>query len=370
MNKSILILGASGNFGSKIAKSLAKYNFPLVLAGRRKENLIELKNQISSQSEIDIAAFDIYTEIHNQLTFIKPFIVINTCGPFQSADYSVAESCIRLGIHYIDLADGRDFVRDIRTLNAKAKEHNCFIVSGASTVPCLSSAVIEHYKNQFSSIDSLLYGITPGQKTERGLATTQSILSYTGKVFNAGSKTIYGWQDLYRQEYPILGKRWMANCDIPDLDLFPEYYGIREIRFSAGLESNVLHLSLWILSWLVRIGVPLNLEKHAKIFLRLSHLFDRFGSNDGGMHMIISGKDKQGQSKTIKWFIVARKGDGPQIPTIPAIILVKKLMEGTLVQSGAVPCMNLVTFDEYVAELLGFEIKIFSDEQRIEGVKS
>lgn len=363
MNKKILILGASGNFGSKIAKALAKENIPIILAGRNEHLLIALKNEIQNLTTVEISVFDINTDTPEQLVLLKPFIVINTCGPFQLTDYTIASYCINQGIHYIDLADGRSFVSRIHdALDQKAKDNNCLVISGASTVPCLSSAVLEQYKNEFSSIDSLVYGITPGQKTERGLATTQSILSYVGKPLkpiSGATRTVYGWQDLYLQPYPIIGKRWMANCDIPDLDLFPNYYKIKHIQFSAGIENSFLHLSLWFLSWLVRLGLPINLEKHAKILLQASHLLDRFGSEDGGMHMIISGKDKQGKSKTIKWFLIAENGNGPHIPTIPAIILTKKLLNNNIKLTGAMPCIGLISLEEYLAELKEYNVKVF-----------
>lgn len=368
MNKKILILGASGNFGSKIAKGLANSNIPIIIAGRKEQALIDLKNkiqQLNANASIEIVTFDIKKELLQQLAILKPSVVINTCGPFQSADYSVASCCIGLGVHYIDLADGREFVTGIHdALDNAAKENNCLVISGASTVPCLSSAVLEYYKNEFASIESLIFGIAPGQKTDRGLATTKAILSYTGKQLKpipGSSKKMYGWQDLYRQAYPVLGKRWMANCDVPDLDLLPKYYGIQHIQFSAGIESSCLHLGLWILSWIVRFGLPINLEKHAEILLKASHLFDFLGSGDGGMHMIFFGKDNNGNQKTIKWFIIAKDGCGTHIPTIPAIILSKKIIQGKITHTGAVPCVNLVTLEEYLAELSNYNINVYSE---------
>ena len=133
---------------------------------------------------------------------------------------------------------GKDIQGEPKNLEEQAIKKNCIAITGASTLPCLSSAVLNYYKDEFKTIDSLVYGITIGQKTERGLATFKSILSYAGhrlQDFRGISKKMYGWQDLYRQEYPLLGKRWMANCDVPDLDLLPGYFPIKSIRFSAGI---------------------------------------------------------------------------------------------------------------------------------------
>jgi hypothetical protein len=233
------------------------------------------------------------------------------------------------------------------------------VVSGASTVPGLSSAVLDHYKKDFATMDSLIYGISPGQKAPRGLATTDSILTYLGKPLKpwANNKVCFGWQDIYRQEYPELGKRWMANCDIPDLDLFSERYGLKNIRFGAGMENGMLHFGMFFISYLVRFGLPLNLPKHAKFLLATSHVFDPLGTSSGGMHMLIKGTNKQGKPIEIKWFIIAKDNDGPQIPCVPAIILSKKIIQDKLHMSGAMPCVGMITLDEYMKELEGFSIK-------------
>ena len=362
----VLILGGYGNFGWRIARALAKSNIPFVIAGRNKEKAQKLSDELKTtypKSSIEISIFDVNQDLPTQLKLIKPKVVINTCGPFQNADYSVAEDCIKAGVHYIDLADGRDFVRDITSLNDKAKAFNVLVVSGASTVPGLSSAVLEKYKSEFSVIDSLIFGIAPGAKAPRGLATTKAILSYVGKplkTFVGNGSTAYGWQNLYLQKYPEIGLRWMANCEIPDLDLLPEKYGIKSIRFSAGMESTALHLGIWLISWLVRLGLPINLAKHATVLWKLSTVFDWMGTVDGGMHMQIKGKNKDGKPHERKWFIIGKKNDGPNIPTIPAIILAKKLFAGKLDVLGAVPCVGMVTLDEYIDELKGFDIHVIS----------
>ena len=333
---------------------------PVIIAGRNQQKAEALAATLGSLAKAEMV--DAGHNLATALERLKPCVVVSTCGPFQLKNYDVAEACIRAGIHYIDLADGREFVTGITTLDAQAKAAGVTVISGASTVPGLSSAVLEHYKDEFSHIDFLIYGISPGQKAERGLATTQGILTYIGKALKpvmGDTKPRYGWQNVYRQPYPELGKRWMANCDIPDLDLLPAHYGIKNIRFSAGMENMFLHLSIWCMSWLVRFGLPLNIEKHAAFLLRVSHWFDHFGTADGGMHMIMSGIGKNGQPHKRTWFIVAKDGDGPQIPCVPAIILARKLATGQSLTAGAKPCVGMVALEEYLEELKPFNIRTY-----------
>jgi len=310
-------------------------------------------------------AIDAERGLEPHLRRLRPVVAINTCGPFQSKNYGVAEACIAEGVSYIDLADGRDFVTGILSLRERAESAGLSVISGASTVPGLSSAVIEHYRPEFSTIDALQFGISPGQKAERGLATTQAILSYIGKPLRRAGREgapRYGWQDLYRQNYPVLGSRWMANCDIPDLDLFPEKYGIGSLQFSAGMELPPVHFAIWALGWLTRLGLPIDWPRWGKLLLGASDRLNRFGSDAGGMHVILRGKAPDGTPHERRWFIVAEKGDGPQIPCVPAILLAKKLALGLPVPIGAMACVGLVTLQDYLEELKSFAVRTFEDQ--------
>ncbi len=367
MSRKVLVLGGYGNFGGRISRALAGDGIEIVIAGRHRDRADALAGELRGEfagARIETASIDVTRDMVYRLGRIRPAVVVNTCGPFQGRDYAVAEACIERGVHYVDLADARDFVTGITALDRRAKARKVLVVSGASTVPGLSSAVLEHFRDRFSSIETLRFGIAPGQKSPRGLATTQAILSYVGKPLAphfGTTKRSFGWQNLYRQEYPGLGKRWMANCDIPDLDLLPERYGIASLRFSAGMELGVVHLGLWALSWAVRLGLPLDLPARAEFLLRAANWFDRFGSESGGMHMVMTGTDKKGRAARIKWFIIANDNDGPQIPCVPSLVLAKRLAAGKLKKTGAVPCVGLVSLEDYMAELKDFSVRQHSE---------
>lgn len=74
------------------------------------------------------------------------------------------------------------------------------------------------------------------------------------------------------------------------------------------------------------------------------------------MHMVIRGKDLNGDNHERRWFIIARDGDGPHIPTVPAIVLAAKLAEGQFNQSGSISCVGLVCLDEYLDELKDYNV--------------
>ena len=362
--KRILVLGGYGNFGSHIARSLAPNpDIQLVIAGRSGESAEAMAASLKAANPAEGRAIDIGGDLDAALGEVAPDMVIHTVGPFQGQSYVVAEACIRGGVHYADLADGRAFVAGIGALDAAAREADVLVVSAASSVPCLTAGIIDEALPRFSSLDDVDYGISAAQQTNRGLATAASILSYVGKPFatlrDGAWKTIYGWQDLHAEYYPELGVRLFGNCDIPDLDLFPKRYpSVRNIRFCAGHEIKLLHLGTWLLSWGVRSGLLSPLGRHSDRLLKWSFLFDPLGSSRSGFHMYLRGKGHDGRKRTECFWIIARQGHGPYIPCTPAIILGERLARGELQERGARPCLDLIGLDEFLAAIGHLDISI------------
>ena len=122
------------------------------------------------------------------------------------------------------------------------------------------------------------------------------------------------------------------------------------------LELPFIHVTLWALSWLVRIGLIRNLEPSAPLLLKLSFLFDWLGSAKSGFHLELTGVDKLKQLKTAKFELTARSGDGPYIPCMPAILIAKKLASEEIKDRGAIPCIGIITRDEYLDSLKALDI--------------
>jgi hypothetical protein len=293
---------------------------------------------------------------------LRPDIVIHTSGPFQRQDYHVARICIEQGCHYIDLADGREFVTGITALHGAAKERGVLVCSGASSVPCLTGAIVDRYIGEFQKLDSLDYGIATAQRTNRGLATTRAVLSYAGKPFktliNGKMQTVHGWLGLRSRRFWGLNTRLLGNCDIPDLELFPSRYpDLTSIRFQAGLELKGLHLILWGLSGLVKVKLFPSLASMAPYLLKISRLFDPLGNDDSGFYMTLSGTGMDNHPTELTFELVARRGDGLYIPSMPAILLAKKLANAEVDETGASPCLGFISLEEYLGGLSEFDIK-------------
>lgn len=376
--KNIVVLGGYGNFGKRIVENLAGIEgITIFIAGRslsKSSALVEnLKD--SALASVEPLVVDIFADdFKARLSAISPYLVIHTSGPFQGQDYRVPKACIECGAHYIDLADDRRFVCDIGVLDQQAKDKNVLIVSGASSVPGLSSAVVEHYQDQFSVLESIDLSIAPGNKAERGLATVKAILSYTGhplNVFKGGRwQDVYGWMDSKVNDFSgFVGKRHLANVDVPDLELFPGRYGVtQQVSFQAGLELPILHLTMVGMAYLSKVGLVKSWAPLSKAIVGTSNVFLPFGSDKGAMEVLIKGKNIDGNAKEVKWVLYAPKGNGPYIPTLSTIILARKLLNidghSSQQETGAMPCVGLIELNEFKNDFealdIHFEEKVIS----------
>ena len=358
----VVVIGATGVFGSRVARRLARdARFELVLAGRRREALEALRVTLEDPSA-RIAVLDTgAARFADDLAALRAQLVIHTAGPFQGQDYRVAEACLDAGCDYVDLADGRGFVTGIERLDDRARAAGRLLVTGASSVPALSAAVVDALLPRFARLEAIEHAINPGNRTPRGDATVASILGYCGRpirVWRDGRwQVAHGWMDSRRQSFPF-GPRRVGVCEIPDLDLFPARYPqVRTVMFRAGLELPLLQTGTWCAAVLVRLGLIRNLAAHAPMLRRLSERFIRFGSDVGGMTVEASGTGIDGRPLKLRWWLSADAGDGPQVPVTPAVVLARRLADGAVAVKGAMPCVGLLTLEQIEAGFEGFALR-------------
>jgi hypothetical protein len=283
------------------------------------------------------------------------FLVIHTAGPYQGTDYRVAERCIRGNTHYIDIADGRDFVCGITSLNEAARARGLMVAAGASTVPAVSFSMIQQLYPQFRRIDEIKIALSPGNRNPRGAATVAAILSYVGRPIRVWHgerwQTRTGWKSAERLRFPDpVGNRRVYDCDGPDLELFPQMFSAESVVFRAGLELRVLNWLLSRFSLLRARDLLPNLPRYARSLVVGSKLLLPFGSKSGALGVWLRGTGQSGQPLDLQLALVT-DFDGPAIPTAPAVLLARKLVERGPPAIGAFPCLNLVTLNE-VAEYL------------------
>ena len=359
----VLVIGGYGFFGARISGALAKNSaIRLLIAGRNVDSARGIAKELGLAEDQAIRIDADNPGLGQELKVLGVGTVVHTAGPFQGQDYTVARAAINAGCHYIDLADGRQFVAGIEVLDRAAKERGLTVTSGASSVPALSSAVVDRYLPEFQRLESIQIGISSGARAP-GLATVRGVFSYAGKpirTLQGGSwVTQYGWRGLDRHQFPSpLGRRWLGTCEVPDLDLLPRRYPTaKTVTFQAGFASDLGHLLVWSFAGLVQGGLIKSMTPLASPLNHVSRWIEPLVSDKGGMFVTLEGIGGKGQQRRITWNLIAQKNHGPFIPCGASIALANKLAEGTRLPIGAMPCMGLLTVNEYLDALKGLDVQ-------------
>jgi saccharopine dehydrogenase-like NADP-dependent oxidoreductase len=363
----VLVLGGYGFFGARIAEGLAPNpRIRLLIAGRDRSRALQLAQSLGLPDDHAITLDAASPSFASTLRALRVDTLIHTAGPFQGQDYKVAADAIAAGVNYVDLADGRDFVAGIGALDEAARKNGVMVVSGASSVPALSAAVVDAYAAAFQRLDSIRIGIGSGARAP-GLATVRGVFGYCGepirRLENGVWVNTYGWLDLTRYEFPApVGRRWLGSCAVPDLELFPtRYKSVRTVTFHAGFASDVAHLFVWAMAGLVKAGLLPTLTPLARPLNVLSGWLEPFISDKGAMFVELEGVGLDGQSTRRRWCIVADRNHGPYIPCGAAIALANKLADGVELDKGARPCVGLLTVEEYLVPLHALDIRVVAE---------
>ncbi|HRK56189.1 MAG TPA: saccharopine dehydrogenase NADP-binding domain-containing protein, partial [Burkholderiaceae bacterium] len=285
----MLILGGYGNFGTRIARALAATPGISLLIGGRDGRRAQALAQEMGKNAHGVCIDWVSPSFSRTLQSLGVDVLIHAAGPFQNQDYSVAKAAAQAGAHYIDLADARRFVVDFpQAMDAAFQAAGRTAITGASTVPALSSAVVAHLAQDWQRIDTIDICIAPAHTAPRGTATMAAVLDYCGvpiQVWCEGQwQQQHGWAQPQWVHFARMRPRLGALCDIPDLELFPKQFGATQrVMFRAALEVRTGQQVFAGLAALRKAGVLRQPKRLARPLDAVAHLLDPWGSELGGM---------------------------------------------------------------------------------------
>jgi hypothetical protein len=343
----VLVLGATGVFGMRLARLLARDGHQLTLAARTLPAVKAFADELGATArQIDRTSDLADLQGHD--------VIIDAAGPFHAYGpnpYRLVKASLAAKAHYLDLADNAAFCAGITALDLDAQKAGKAAISGLSSVPAISSAAVRSLSGSERPlhIDS---AILPGNRSPRGLSVMASILSQAGRPFPhyAGGRwtTAIGWSD--PQAYPLPGSltRQGWRIEVPDTRLFPAHFGAHTVDFRAGLELGLMRYGLAAFATLRRalpfpVTTPL-----VRAFRFAADLLAPFGTGTGGMSVSVTTA-----SHRHIWTLLAQDGDGPFVPAIAA----RALLRRASLPVGATPALEIVTLDELEAAMSDLAIR-------------
>lgn len=360
MTRRILLIGATGFFGRRLAKRLVTISEIELLVtsrdGRRAEVLASELTARDCACTVSGIAFDRGRNAAAALTQLKPFLVIDASGPFQGASYELARTAINAGAHWIDLADASGYITGFAAaLDGEARLQGVTAIAGASSTPALSSAAVADLTRQWQRVDTVDIAIVPGGGGQVGLSVIQAILTYAGgpiAIYRNGKlgETI-GWGSAIRARMPNLGVRYLSPVETADALIMPQRFAVMSrVMFYAGLESRLEQFGLLTLAhlrrrgWLSSFGWLAPWLEKARALTRLA------ASDKGGMTVDVAGLNADGKQTWARWWLLAEQGEGPNVPILPALAMTRALLGGG-VRPGARAATGDLTLSAIEAEM-------------------
>ncbi|MEM1386067.1 MAG: DUF4166 domain-containing protein [Pseudomonadota bacterium] len=355
----VAIVGGSGVFGSRLAELLVRDGHHVTVMGRRRAPL----EAVATKHGVHYAVVDLRA---SPLSIFDhaPDAVVDAAGPFQTygADYALPRLCIERGVHYIDLSDDARFTQGIEALDPMAKAAGCSAVSGASSVPGLSSVVITQLAEGLERLELIESAIVPGNRAPRGVSVIAAILGQLGQVSQVwrggAQRDAIGWTDRRRVVLAKGLRRWAYFIEVPDIKLFPQHFAARSVMFRAGMELGLLNHSLALIAAIRRriaFSFPPWLLRLVRFLAALTY---PLGSDRGGMRVAVIGYDGD-RAVRREWRLIAEAGDGPYIPAVTARSILRRLEQTA---PGARPCLAEVTLTEITAAMADLKVTTEIDE--------
>ena len=361
MTARILVLGADIGAGKRAALALAADpSIECVIAvGRSDKNRVFAEQIGARVLKIDV---EDATSVRKALDGV--FAVVQAGGSFQFGNYRyrVAEQCVKCAVHYVDMASAREHVTGIKALNAKAEASSSLIVAGATSMPAISSALVDLLTPEFDRMGEIHVAVCSADADTSWLAMGRALLPCVGRVIRVRQmgrwRDTHAWSEPEKVEFPApAGLQRVYLCDFPDLDLFPILYGALTVSARAGLQKPLLNNTLAALGRLKR-------RKSAKASItkptyrgRVSSGFQKLVDTITGIHVHVLGQQK-GTVVRRSACLIARSDSGTAMSCSPAIALIKKWAHEGVSSAGAMPCIGLLTLDAIRSELAGHDIML------------
>jgi len=344
----VLVLGGYGTFGRRLVELLSdEPDLDILVAGRSRAKAEAFMATLEPAARLEAIELDRDGDIDAALALLRPAILVDVTGPFQTygADpYRLAEACLRHGINYLDFSDCSDFTIGIARLDDEARAKGLFVLSAVSSTPALSGAVARHLSKDMAGVESIEGGIAPSPFAGIGRNVIEAITSYAGRPVrvtrNGVVITARGLAETRRMTIAPPGvlplrSRCFALVDVPDLMLLPDVVpGTRSVWFGAGTAPQVYLHMLVLLARLARIGLILPLRSCAGIFHAVANRLT-WGEARGGMFVRLRGRDGEGRLVERSWHLIAEGDTGPSVPAMAADAVIRKCLAGRPPKPGA-----------------------------------
>jgi hypothetical protein len=295
----VLLVGGTGVFGSLLIDELvAETDADILVASR---NPLRFEERIRRQADrLRLIVLDANDERAVRSIPDDVALVIQAAGPYHSDSLSLLRMALRRHLPYIDLAESREYFGRVAALLKERGSRRDLVLSGHSTMPGLTSFFVD------------LAG--------RRLTPTSVACSLTVGAGNARSDAaLAGFLEALTGDFQ---GRWIGFASA-DIDLFPEWFGVREVRCRVAFDAP---FSRTLFSALYRMPAPLRRRAIPPILAAGRWVAPR-GSGAGRLAVEVRGRDAAQEWQCTYALEVDERAQ--RMGVLPALLAARRILEGS-----------------------------------------
>lgn len=344
----IVVFGGYGTFGAHAARALAASGLRVRIAGRDAEKAARFAASLGPEHE-GIAA-----DANDAASCVRALagarVAIHCAGPFSTAPLTLPEACLAAGVHHVDLSDDRDWFRRLASLGPRFRDRGLAAVAGASSLPGISGALARLASRRLSAVERARVTLFIGNRNPKGEAAVRSAAGQLGRAFPAPQGTLRGFHGREVVHLPPpFGRRAVYDWNSPELDLFPDLLGVREVRVKVGFEARLATASF---AGLASLGSGIGARLLGAI-TPYAGLLSFFGHSGGWVQVVLW--DPHGTRAAAA---LGGASDGQRMAGLPAALVARSLHEDSAAGRGFTTAYDVLGADVLIESLVseGYEL--------------
>lgn len=304
----VLVLGGRGHIGHRVVTDLlAHTQAQLIITGRTPEPNVILTNH-EEELRIKYLELDLADRQRVYKAIAAVDLVIHCAGPFRWRDTHVLETCIELGVNYLDVSDDRVFTQKALTYHSAAQNAGVTAVINTGVFPGISNSMVRQAVEQLDIPEEIHIryvvvgsggaGVTVMRTTFLGL------LHPFAAWINGQWQMVKPFSDRERITFPepfgTMNTYWF---DMPESITLVNSYPVKTVTTKFGTSPDMYNQ----LTRLVIHGLPSKLMQQswminvmAHISYRMTTISDRLSGTGVAMRVEVKGlKDGQPGSQVL-----------------------------------------------------------------------
>ena len=163
-----MIYGANGYTGSLIAREAVRRGMRPTLAGRHAEKIAALAGELGVDRRV--FGLDSAATVDEAIRGIG--VILHCAGPFSQTSRPMADACLRVGAHYLDITGEEAVFEALAARDAEAKAAGVVLLPGVGFDVVPSDCLALHLKRRLPSATRLALGFQGAGHMSRGTSLT------------------------------------------------------------------------------------------------------------------------------------------------------------------------------------------------------